>query len=235
MPQPLRRWMDDIEFTHDALKQRPELAASISTISAFWSEIELEMGLMLAVMLGTEAYTGVSMYLALAGSPAQRASLFAAANAAELPEDLLTNLRETVAAVKDRAGERNRVVHALWSLHPKDDKQLICCRPENLVRLVAKASKSISPSDQFTKIFEVFRDDPPEDFVKDLRCYRKEDFEAILTRIDTLKDQVAKTGSLIGDYLDQKRLPPDDAQESQPQGDADASPHVLQTRPPEQT
>jgi hypothetical protein len=55
-----------------ALRQRPTLAVAIGTITATWAQIEHELGLILATILGTDAALGIAIYLNLRVEWAQR-------------------------------------------------------------------------------------------------------------------------------------------------------------------
>jgi hypothetical protein len=113
MPQPLRRWSNDIVFNASALDARPQLAPYIAKVTTSWAEIEVAVGLLLATMLATEMRTGVAMYLALTGSAAQDKVLAATADVS-LPPELKAEFTELMRRVRKRGEERNKVVHALW-------------------------------------------------------------------------------------------------------------------------
>jgi hypothetical protein len=176
MPQPLGQWIDGIYFHEKILKERPELATMIARIAAAWSMIEVDMGLALAVILDTDARTGVSMYVALSGSAAQDRALAAAVETC-LPDSMHATFAELLKEFRKRGKERNRVVHALWSLHPNDEKKLINCAPENIVRDVAKAYNALFASD------EPMIKSPTKQLVSELLVYTEADFRDIIERI----------------------------------------------------
>jgi hypothetical protein len=191
MPQPLRKWLPGVEFTEEALAQRPNIAAKIAQVAAAWSSVEVDVGLLLAILLDTEALTGVSMYLALSGSAAQDRVLLAAAEA-RLPDDMQHIMSNMLRDIRARGKERNRVVHALWSVHPTDEKKLINCPPDNIVRSVAKAYDSYSAHKT------IFTSPPDPEFMGHLLVYGMPDFDDILKRLETLRGGVNVFAHQIG-------------------------------------
>jgi hypothetical protein len=183
MPQPLRRWLNDISFNVAAVAERPVLAAGIAGVAAAWADIEIALGLLLAVVPHTEARTGVSMYLALRGSAAQDAALEAAATT-WLPKDLQLEFTSLLHTVRRRGKERNRVVHALWGTIPQLPDALINCQPENLVRDVANAY------DPYLMLKE--KHEPSRGFVQDLLTYDSRDFLDIITRLIETSSDIEK-------------------------------------------
>jgi hypothetical protein len=134
MPQPIRRQLSlPLKFEKEALEQRPSLARYIAQVSAAWTDLECSVGLLLAIILDTEAKTGVHMYLALSGSAAQVHVLTGAAEA-KLSQALQDELSELLKEQRNRAAERNRIVHALWATAPEYPDGIINCPPDNFVR-----------------------------------------------------------------------------------------------------
>ena len=119
MPQPLTKWLPEIDFDTDALTLRPELAIYIAQVSAAWTEIQVSLGFQLAIMLHAEARTGVSMYLALTGSAAQGSVLEAAAEAT-LPENLKGEFADLL--IKGRHLALQQLGHRLPPEQPGDEK-----------------------------------------------------------------------------------------------------------------
>jgi hypothetical protein len=126
MPQPYTSKSADKRpfFNHKALVERPQLATQIAVIAAIWTRIENGWGVVLAEMLDTEARVGVTMYLALSGSAAQRAVLQAVAED-RLPDELKANFAELLKIQKGPATERNTIVHGQWGGVKGDLKGLI--------------------------------------------------------------------------------------------------------------
>ena len=189
MPQPLTRWLPEIDFSPDALALRPDLAVYIAQVSAVWARIEVSLGFQLAVMLHTEARTGVSMYLALTGSAAQEHVLSAAAEI-RLPKELKSEFARLLTTVRARAKERNKIVHGLWSIHPEKTNALINCSPDSLVRDTVGSFST----------FLVLGTALPlsEEFVRNLMVYEAKDFTQVLDRLYSLHHELQDFGLRVG-------------------------------------
>ena len=188
MPQPLRSWTPMV-FANTSLNDRPELGIYIGRIAAIWSDIEVNMGLLLADILNTEARTGVAMYLALSGSAAQDKTLIAAADIC-VPE-MSGEVSDLTIEVRRRAAERNRVVHALWAAPFLLPDILVNCPPDNIIQHVATSYKEHSDPNA------VFKTQPNPSFVEKLRSYKKQDFEDIIQRVLILRQKI----SVLGDQV----------------------------------
>jgi hypothetical protein len=208
MPQPLKQWTDDIQFTKGALTARPAFAMLIANVAAAWSEIEVDMGLALAIILNTEARTGVAMYLALSGSAAQDRSLDAAVQTL-LPAELQAEFSQLLAEMRRRGKERNRVIHALWSEYPNDAAKIINCSPDNIVRDVAKSFHAK------IKREEVFLTEPSQEFIANLLVYSERDFSDIMQRSQELRDKI-QAFALKVDTFHQQQNQPTHGQAQQP-------------------
>jgi hypothetical protein len=191
MPQLLKP-STPMEFRADSVRERPELAVYIAEVAAAWVEVEVSLGLLLAVILNTEARTGVSIFLALTGSAAQEAALSAAAEA-RLPTELSSEFASLRSEYRTRAGERNRVVHGFWGVSPKFPDALIYCPPEHFVRDIAHAYSVV----QATGIQE---SGPSREFYSKLRIYKSKDFADILNRIHATREAVEKFLEKVGSY-----------------------------------
>jgi hypothetical protein len=132
MPQPLRQWVPT-DFSNEVLTNRPDLAVGIARVSAAWTYLETEIGLLVAIALDTEARVGVAMYLALTGSAAQDRVL-AAMVQLKLTEPMQVEFLDFLSEIRTRASERNNIVHALWGVSDKLPDALINCPPDNLIR-----------------------------------------------------------------------------------------------------
>ncbi|UVK37634.1 hypothetical protein LHFGNBLO_004699 [Mesorhizobium sp. AR10] len=148
MPQPLRRWPDDLAWTANAGALRPKLAPWIVRVSAEWAKVQIHLGLVLAATLDAEAHAGVHMYLALTGSAAQEAALSAAVNT-QLPEAYQSAFVDILRKYRACARQRNRIVHCLWGVSLKYPNGLINCPPENII--LGAISKSAPRDDVLEK------------------------------------------------------------------------------------
>lgn len=143
-PQPLLSKCRDATLSADylALRQHPTLAASIAEITATWAQIECNLGVILARMLGAAARASMAMYGALK-STAQMAALQAAADATLTPERLEL-FGVMIAVVKRAAFKRNRVVHWLWGELPQVPNALVLTPPEAVLGLHTKNAEYLA-------------------------------------------------------------------------------------------
>ena len=72
MPQPFKGILPAISL--DAIQSRPKFAAHIGTVISLWSIIEMQLGVLFAHMLKTEASLGVIMYMSLHAEAARKAT-----------------------------------------------------------------------------------------------------------------------------------------------------------------
>lgn len=106
------------------LLERPKLAAHIAVISAQWNEIEARIAAMLAALLGTEAKTAVTIFLALQNDGAKRAAIDAICSL-KLPPDDVAMFQTIQQKIGKRYTDRNRAVHGAWGISPKYPDQLL--------------------------------------------------------------------------------------------------------------
>lgn len=168
----------------------------VAQVSCAWARLETGLGLFLANMLGTEAQTGVAMYLSLVGSASQQ-SVFNAAAEARLDQRLAADVADLLKKVKFRAGERNKVVHALWGVSDSYPHGLINCQPDNFVRHVVHD----------TSIFMLLGKEPPptDPPLSKPTVYVRRDFDEIVTRIDTLSGEASTLNQRVHDALERRR------------------------------
>src|SRR6185312_13652813 len=124
MPQSYRG-KEKVRFGHEAILERPALAAHIGAIATLWTVIEEGWGMILADMLQADAEVGMALYLSLSGSAAQVATLRAAAEYALKDEGDRTDFGDLLRGEKSPAAERNRIVHGRWGILPSRDDVLI--------------------------------------------------------------------------------------------------------------
>lgn len=136
MPQPYRP-KTPLTITAAAPLLRPALAARIAYIASLSAALDVELGTLLATLLGTSAEVGVAMYLALTSTTSRKSALDAA-----IEKVLVDGAREEFAKVykiiKGAYGQRNDVVHGVWTL--ADDRQdaLILIDPVDSIETFAK-------------------------------------------------------------------------------------------------
>jgi hypothetical protein len=224
MPQPLRKW-GPIRFAHDAVKERPDLAAGIAEVCAAWTDVEIHLGILLAVILDTEARTGVTMYLALTGSQAQIHAFNGAAEA-RLPTSLQPELDTILQEMRNRGAERNRVVHALWGVSDDHPDALIRCPPESIVR-------DLATSYQLYLVTGKKVEEPPQTFIDELTVYKANDFRDIVQRIDGFSRQIIDFSHRVGAAHVERHLLASALMRSPPADEGGPPQEETHTTPPE--
>jgi hypothetical protein len=96
-----------------ALMSRPDLFIWIADIIAAWPHLEMQLGRLLAKLLGTQAHIGLAIYSELTGAGTQNIVLTQAAKASLADDDfhVFDLLRKRVKSVKKR---RVPIAHGIW-------------------------------------------------------------------------------------------------------------------------
>ena len=105
----------DLHFMNqDTMARRPMLAALIAETIAEWSQVECSLGVILAVILETEAQTGLAMLLTLTSSNNQMTMVSAAAKAklTVADEELFSAV---LSLVRSAAKDRHKFAHWCWA------------------------------------------------------------------------------------------------------------------------
>lgn len=124
MPRALQPPFSVTMDSASALRQRPTLAAAIGVITAIWANIEHELGLIMATILGAEPALGIAIYLNLRSEEPRREVLKTAAKtrlSAERAEEIV----RIVCSLRDRAKGRNDIVHDLWGISDEHPEHLV--------------------------------------------------------------------------------------------------------------
>lgn len=224
MPQPLRSWpKSGIEFSRGVVAKRPDLAIAIARIVAEWSKVEVALGNLLGIMLGTEAPIGAAMYLALTGSGAQYSALSAVADARLPTADLKRKFGVLIGDIRKKSKARNEVVHCMWLVCDEFPDALIHCPQENHVedQAIAIRERIVSGSLHEARI----------EYIRAMKLYTAPDFADIEQRVCECN---AAIYSFIVEFID--ALPPGHipplAPKFRPQADASAArPRKRQTSP----
>lgn len=135
-PQPLSSMRRDAMVNIDPISLRiyPDLARKIADVIATWSQIECNLGVILARMLGAGVRSSMAMYLALNSSSAQTAALEAAAKISLSPERLEL-FSALCVLVKRASGHRNRMAHNLWGTSNELPDALVLLSPDAVLAL----------------------------------------------------------------------------------------------------
>lgn len=96
-----------------SLQKRPELAAIIAQCMEVWANAELQMGLTLGAMLGSQSEAAVAMFLSLRNARARREVISAAANVALSGQEL--DALEAVLSLYESIGKhRHDLSHGIY-------------------------------------------------------------------------------------------------------------------------
>jgi hypothetical protein len=137
MPQPIRGRLTNLHFESERLASRADLAALLASAINEWSRTEGTIGLLLGNILKIR----YSVATALPGSIinfSARIDLVNAAAQASLPDAQIVEIAALMAAVKKRSGERNEVVHGVWSISTDYPAKLILCDAQVAFNIVNK-------------------------------------------------------------------------------------------------
>jgi hypothetical protein len=115
--QPLARVVKRASMSwgaEDTISSRPKVAVKIAQCVAEWADIETILGVLLGVILDTEAKAALAMYASLENRAAQRRMLMAAAEANLSTDDY--DLLEAImkASVTPAMRQRDKLAHWSW-------------------------------------------------------------------------------------------------------------------------
>jgi hypothetical protein len=119
----------DLHFVvSDAMVQRPKLAVLVAETIATWAQLECSLGVILAVILETEAQTGLAMFLSLTSSNNQMAIVSSAAKAklTIADEELFSAIMKLV---RTAAKDRHRFAHWCWAYTSRLPEALLLLDP----------------------------------------------------------------------------------------------------------
>ncbi|MSP76267.1 MAG: hypothetical protein EXR12_09040 [Rhodospirillaceae bacterium] len=125
MPQPVHYSQPiHVEFVPEAVLQRPELAAHIALISAWWNEIEARISAFLAALAGGEAETVISVFLAIKNDGAKRSTIDTI-SALKLSPDDYVRFQAILKRINERYSDRNTIIHGAWGISPRYPDKLL--------------------------------------------------------------------------------------------------------------
>ena len=108
----------------DCLAARPELAAVIARCMATWSQIDVELSLTLAGILGTRTDAAVAVYLSIKAANTQRDALRNAA-LTSLGGDELRAFNAVMSLYEVLTKDRNNIAHGIFGVMPDHPRSLI--------------------------------------------------------------------------------------------------------------
>jgi hypothetical protein len=131
MPQPIHySHVITVNFLPASLAERPDLAVHIAVISALWNEIEAQIAVFLASLLGTEGKTVMSVFVALQSDVAKRRAINSIVLLKLSAEDR-AKFEKILTRVYERYFERNKVVHGSWGIGPDYPDKLLWSDVQN--------------------------------------------------------------------------------------------------------
>lgn len=123
-------------WPRDAMLQRPKVAVLIAEAISEWAQVECSIGVILAIVLETEAQTALAMFSALTSSNNQMTIVEAAAKAKLTGADseLFT---AALKVIRRAAKERHKLAHWCWALAHELPDALLLIDPDDLGRWLA--------------------------------------------------------------------------------------------------
>ena len=188
MPQPFDPNKQH-QLTPDAMRLRPEMAVQVASIASLWSFTEMLQGQILAHLVRGDPAAAAALYTAMKSLPGQRQGILEVARAVSVDKGVRAELDQIFKVAKNRASERNEVVHGLWGisdLHPKD---LIHCTVESALTLHARTHDARHYSGATLEELDANIDNVSIRHLK-LSRYTESDFTEISKRIDGLNHRM---------------------------------------------
>lgn len=176
MPQPFKGRRLDSSL--DAIMDRPELAAHVAYIAAIWSRIDITIGLLFSTIAGIEYRLGIDIYLALKST---RMDALMAIAETRIDDVRFAQLEILKKEIRDRAGERNTIVHGIWSSSVDEPEGLIHSGESENIELYAHMFRPDELIDE--NDFEAL---PRPRYM----VYKRGDFEAIEERLLKLFEEI---------------------------------------------
>jgi hypothetical protein len=127
-------------FGHAAMWMRPQLAVHIAETIAAWAQVEVVLGRVLAVLLGSDASAALAMHATLNGFRARVDSLEAAARSKMPPEDFEL-FQVTLTAIGKAADRRHEFAHWLWGFCSEVEDALLLIDPRDYWKRVGESQE----------------------------------------------------------------------------------------------
>jgi hypothetical protein len=127
---PQRTGMLDLHIMPlETMTQRPELGVLIAETIAVWAQVECALGIILAVILETEAQTALAMFSSLTSSSNQMTVVSSAAKAKlnEADEELFSAI---MMLVRSAAKDRHKYAHWCWAFTTALPEALLLIEPD---------------------------------------------------------------------------------------------------------
>lgn len=154
MPQPFKgKWA----MSASTLEYRPKLAMHIGIIASMWTQVEVNLAMIVAKMLHAEASIAVAMYLPVKAEGARLAIMDAVAQERLTPQ-MQNEFEQLRKRIKNTGDERDHVIHGTWA-HGENQDTLILLSQKEMVRcysnLLSNSAKQIeTPAQDYSSMLE---------------------------------------------------------------------------------
>jgi hypothetical protein len=172
------------------MSRRAELAAKVAQCISQWSEIEVQLGAFLGLLLHANQKAAVAMYSGVENRAAQLRLILSAAEASVPSEhfELLSALMSAV--IRPAMRERDRLAHWVWGFSRELPDALLLSKPsetlDNLMK-VFRSQPEIERAAVHANFDEVF-------------VVRDGDLDAIIKRSQAAKDHLRVAMATVWDH-----------------------------------
>ena len=170
-------------INQNCMADRPAMAALIAQCLTLWSQIDVEMSLLLAALLDTRSDAAVAVYLSLSNARAQRDALASAAQTS-LSGETLALFKAVMKIHRSSSGERNDLAHGIFGIVSDTDDELIWCPSAKFAAWITRVNQKAWSLE--------FDPDPHTPLRNELFIYRKSDLEQIFKRFSFVFDVVTR-------------------------------------------
>jgi len=182
MPQPLRKKVG-LNLMFERIGEKPELAAKIGQIVAISGLMESRLSAILASVSGGNVEVTMAMFQAVNSTDAQRAMVKAAAEVA-LSGHELEALLELMDEYRNRARERNKIVHGIWATADEFPDALLLGRAADLAAMAKRIT-------QLNGEWSSATEDLTEVIWRNCMVYEAKDFDDVISRLKGFDNQLA--------------------------------------------
>ena len=165
------------------MADRPAMAALIARCLTFWSQIDVEMSLLLAALLDTRSDAAVAVYLSLTNAKAQRDALASAAQIS-LSGETLALFNAVMKIHKSSSGERNDLAHGIFGIVSDAHDELIWCPSTKFAAWMTRANQKAWNLE--------FDPDPHAPLRNELFIYKTSDLEILFEQFCFVFDVVTR-------------------------------------------
>jgi hypothetical protein len=170
-------------INQNCMADRPAMAALIARCLTFWSQIDVEMSLLLAALLDTRSDAAVAVYLSLTNAKAQRDALASAAQIS-LSGETLALFNAVMKIHKSSSGERNDLAHGIFGIVSDAHDELIWCPSTKFAAWMTRANQKAWNLE--------FDPDPHAPLRNELFIYKTSDLEILFEQFCFVFDVVTR-------------------------------------------